>query len=382
MKISCRQQRIAEEAQKDWENLSKWLDGYGPLAKQAIQTFRESSNQLKAQERDLYWWIKNKQPEDFIFAMRDIRNSKEEKRLKDKLVGQTKKLVAENDTWKVYKIESHEAARLMGKGTKWCITMEDSRYWNYYTEDGDQFYYLIRKKPEGDDYDKIAIEYSTDDQEVTAFWDAGDNKHLYLASGLDIPKKIDGIPMWKYLTNFAKLRNYILTENNFEDELGDEEAAYVETLVINSRVPYLRPFYFEKYKNLKKVIIQDGKLDRLPGSCFKGCENLQMIRISGSITKIDANCFQDCEKLEEVQMPYISKLETLGYCSFYRCGSLENISLPSTLEIVGQACFKGCEKLSVLLDMSREEFEGKVSVLEGNDDFYRKLYFDDGSMYK
>ena len=108
-------------------------------------------NRLKAPENDLYYWIKNKTPEELALALDKLENTKSNTQLrKDAVEGG--ELVCESDHWKVYHITTFEASQYYGRDTKWCITGINNwgdKYWNQYTRRGLQFYFLISK----DNYD-------------------------------------------------------------------------------------------------------------------------------------------------------------------------------------------------------------------------------------
>jgi hypothetical protein len=109
--------------------------------------FLTVKSRLKAPENDLYYWIKNKQPEDLEATVFELENTKSSSRIrKDAIDGGV--LVYETDHWKVYHITSFEASKYYGRDTKWCITgINDygDKYWKQYTESGIQFYFLITK---------------------------------------------------------------------------------------------------------------------------------------------------------------------------------------------------------------------------------------------
>lgn len=158
------------EAKADWDNLSAYLTAYGDLGTKAIETFKKFKDRLKGQERDIYYWVKQDDPEAFIYRMNELRNTKSKTQLDKDARQRGSELVAENDDWKVYKITNHEASCQLGKGTKWCITMDTPEYWDGYAQEDYAFYFFIRKKPRGDNFDKIALQYDADSNFVAEFW--------------------------------------------------------------------------------------------------------------------------------------------------------------------------------------------------------------------
>lgn len=86
-----------------------------------------------------------------------LKNLSESKRqIKKQELASGSKKIYENDEYAVVRIDSKKACQIYGANTKWCITMENASYYESYTASNVLFYFLLRKKPEGDKYDKIA----------------------------------------------------------------------------------------------------------------------------------------------------------------------------------------------------------------------------------
>lgn len=123
--------------------------------------FLALKSKLKSPENDLYYWIKNKTPEELEAFLTEVEGTKSNTQLK-KEADQGAKLVCSSEHWNVYHITTFEASQKYGRDTKWCITGINNwgdRYWNEYTENGCQFYFLITKgeyDPRGK-YSKVAI---------------------------------------------------------------------------------------------------------------------------------------------------------------------------------------------------------------------------------
>lgn len=90
-----------------------------------------------------------------------------------------------DDDVNIYYIKSKAACQQYGRGTKWCITTDsdapEEQHWESYTNSGILFYYIIRKEPKLDRFDKVAVAYSTDagrtgDPEPYEIYDAVDKK--------------------------------------------------------------------------------------------------------------------------------------------------------------------------------------------------------------
>ena len=82
--------------------------------------------------------------------------------------------VFENDKATVYRITTWEASCLYGRGTKWCISAEKEshHFYDYFMRNA--IYFVIRKQPKRDNYDKIAI--LVDKSGKKMYWDAKDTQ--------------------------------------------------------------------------------------------------------------------------------------------------------------------------------------------------------------
>lgn len=130
--------------------------------------FFKLRQRFKSPQNDLYYWIKNKSPQELEQAVSNLENTKSNTQQR-KEIDSGAKLVCESEHWKVYHITTFEASQKYGKDTKWCITGaygEGEKYWKNYTNFGIEFYFCITKDeydPRGQ-YSKVAIAlYEPDD---------------------------------------------------------------------------------------------------------------------------------------------------------------------------------------------------------------------------
>ena len=103
---------------------------------------------LKSPENDLYYWIKNKTPEELEDFINERENKESKNKTKKNIALTGAELVHESEHWKIYHITTFEAAQMYGRDTQWCITGVGSygdKYWNSYTEKGMTFYFAITK---------------------------------------------------------------------------------------------------------------------------------------------------------------------------------------------------------------------------------------------
>ena len=136
--------------------------------------FLSIKNKLKSPENDLYYWIKNKTPEELEQFIIEVENTKSRTQLKKDIADEGAELVAENKFWRVYYITTFKAAQKYGRDTKWCITGVNNygdKYWKYYTRRGIEFYFLIAKANYSSRgrTSKYAIAYHTRKQKCEVF---------------------------------------------------------------------------------------------------------------------------------------------------------------------------------------------------------------------
>ena len=144
---------------------------------------------FKSPENDLYYWIKNKTPQELEQAVSSLENTKSNtQKRKENVSGAT--LVSESEHWKVYEITTFGASQYYGRDTRWCITGVDGfgdRYWNNYTDYGIEFYFFISK----DNYDPRGI-YS---KVALALYPYNDSYELY--DQRDRNCYLKDIPYWE-----------------------------------------------------------------------------------------------------------------------------------------------------------------------------------------
>lgn len=160
---------LNEEFLEIWEELDALNEAKADTEKlinfageELANKFLALKTKLKAPENDLYYWIKNKTPEELASFLAEVEGTKSNTQLKKETSDQGAKLVCSSEHWNVYHITTFEASQKYGRDTKWCITGVNNwgdKYWKEYTENGIQFYFLITKgdyDPRGK-YSKIAI---------------------------------------------------------------------------------------------------------------------------------------------------------------------------------------------------------------------------------
>ena len=88
--------------------------------------------------------------------------------------------VYEDDRFLIISPRSHKASCFYGKGTRWCITEKNSRYWDQYTEANKFFIFVIdSKSPKPEKYGKVAFARDLFDKNYQETYDAEDELMEY-----------------------------------------------------------------------------------------------------------------------------------------------------------------------------------------------------------
>ena len=151
-----------------------------------FKDFKELKNRNKIDdpdERNIDFWGKKTWEEfkEFVSRLKLEKSRTEEKKLK-KMEGA--ELAGENEYWYVYRILTHDAAKVYGANTRWCITQSEDNHWKQYSGKNN-IYFIIFKKPEllkegvlqtnnQEKFSKIAV--LVDSAGKKEYWDALDNK--------------------------------------------------------------------------------------------------------------------------------------------------------------------------------------------------------------
>jgi hypothetical protein len=151
-----------------------------------LKTFKQLRDQNRISDKskkDIEYWGKKEfsQFKDFVDTLTATKSKRNQKKSvhKEAMNIDGAKLIAENEDWLVYMIHNHSACKLLGS-RNWCI-VRDSDTWDQYTEisqqdpseDNNYFYFILAKDRPEDEWYKIAVQATSDDE--TIVWDALDN---------------------------------------------------------------------------------------------------------------------------------------------------------------------------------------------------------------
>lgn len=344
---------ILDEAKEDNQKL---IDFIGDEYANIFFTLKKQGR-LKSPQNDIYYWLKKKPQElrDFLMDLHLTRSNSEQRRL-DKSGAD---LVYNKDGWKIYKINTYDAAKYYGKGTKWCISgnypgqeSKGEAYFNDYKNLGVKDYYFIIN-PENH---KWCYLYANANFPESVLWDEKDNgvSDIYDDTIPNFPKEaIEVLPGVKVhmkttgdvadLIRFAKENNgWLRVTNDIKtklERLSDEGTNEVK-------------------KYITKVEIL-GEADTISTNLFKNF-NLERVLIDDGIIAIEHSAFRDCHSLKFVRLP--KTLKFIQEYAFANCESLENIKIPSAIKYVGDYAFFGCKDLTIACEVTEKYAETKFDT--------------------
>lgn len=222
--------------------------------------------------------VKRMQKKDiFQYSFDELKNEinslgKTSKEIKE----EGSKTVYEDKEYIVKQILSKEASCEYGKGTKWCVAAtKDENQFEYYRSRDVHLFFLFRKKPQKDPYDKIGIAISktflfSADEEVgsaTTFFDSKDN--AFFESKLI---KIVDFEKWKIIRN--KIIEIVQSSKTFSEKFKEDFFAgknteyYADMFLNNGRELYddyvrmfrtLAPVTFSSMDLVQDTIIEKHK---------------------------------------------------------------------------------------------------------------------------
>lgn len=144
--------------------------------KPTISSFIINSNRIPSNKRDINSFKTFKELEDLIKEINSTKSSTE-KREFDRAGGVK---IYEDDVYDVYRIDTKDAAKLYGAGTRWCLTGADTSHFEDYSKSNAIHYFVLNKTlDKSDEFYKLAITYFRDySNDITSsdFRDAKDSK--------------------------------------------------------------------------------------------------------------------------------------------------------------------------------------------------------------
>ena len=184
---------LADILLSDFKTAEKKFAGQG-IVTEEIKDYFEHFKALKpriqeATERDIDQWARKgwEQFKAFVDELKGTKSKTQLKKSGHEFVGKDipgADLIAENGDWWVYSITSHEAARIIGSKTAWCIVANRS-HWDNYSKKAN-FYFIISETPREKPWNKIALQVDKKTKRKT-YWDEMDHSMSELPAELNVP---------------------------------------------------------------------------------------------------------------------------------------------------------------------------------------------------
>ena len=169
--------------------------------------------------------------------------------------------VYEDDRFLIISPRSHKASCFYGKGTRWCITEKNFRYWDQYTKENKFFMFVIdSKSPKPERFGKVAFArdlYKKDYQEV---YDATDEL-------IEYDEEQDILGQYYGEAEAAKLFAAMEKYSAERRKEGDEKYREAGGLLPGDMVKLSHDFYNELMAEIKKKI--DSDQERAKNFWFK-----------------------------------------------------------------------------------------------------------------
>ena len=351
--MTLKEKLLLEDKFNDFTiNLEKYTD----KAKDLVSIFKQNKNKIKEiEKRDIQYWEKQK-PQAFVDFVNNLSQVKSNTQQKVEQKTSGAEIIYEDDEWLVYHIKTEEASKLLGKGTKWCVSATTSNYFYYYMNEGATFYFFISKTLSqiDENYKIAAVVYPGG---TIDYFDAIDNK-------IDRPDILPNIEL-KALAPEFKIEGKVLTKVNNKS---------LAEFIIPNEIEVIGEEAFYNCKSLASIIIPDS-VKEIESYAFDECYSLVSVVIPDSVKQIDAGAFSDCRSLTSAKLP--KSLEELDTDIFYKCISLTSIDIPNTVKIIKDYAFAWCESLTSITipkqveEVMRFAFKGcknlkKVKLLNPN----------------
>jgi len=248
-----------QESKQDRINLEN------KVGRELSDKFFELRNRLNPPQNDVYYWI-NKKPSELENALNSIEKSRKQK---DMEAREGTDLIFEDDTWLVLKINTHEASKKYGKGTKWCISGEgdwksrttkyhnSKEVWDDYVDNhGANIWFFINKK-DNHKYCVVECAVTLDGQTATGLEIYDDSNRMII----EIPNAPrTSVPTYSEMTSqlFNILGRFVDTDKIINLISYDPDQAMThQDLRVDLDGEESRYFRFDRYGRVQEITKND-----------------------------------------------------------------------------------------------------------------------------
>lgn len=321
------------------------------VGQEIADKFFKLKSRIKSPENDLYYWLK-KEPVELSDFLSDLENtkSKTQQRNEDK---KGAKLLYNKNGWKIYRIDTYQAAVYYGKNTKWCITgsypgaeSDGEYFFDNYKRNGVKNYYFIIS-PDNHKWCYLDTFGGFVDD---VLWDEEDNgiDNIYDTTFPDIPNDAFSVlpnieKIVKKTHPIIKLRRSIIQTHKLELTMDNQN-------LIKSVYPHDTPTWLSD--NVFELIIKND-VEKIYDKEFIYFYNIKKLTIESGIKEIGDTSFGMCDELQEVNIP--NSVIEIKDRAFFGCDSLTKVYIPGSVKKIGMSTFYASNKnLTIYCDNSEE----------------------------
>ena len=125
--------------------------------------------------------------------------------------------------------------------------------------------------------------------------------------------------------------------------IGDTEA---ENIIVPDGTTAIKPYVFEKCKNIKSVQIPAG-VTEIGDGAFSGCDALESALLPDGLKRIGEKAFSGCSSLKEINIP--GSVESIGNYAFYECVNADEIIINKGVTVIPAYCFANIKNVGLLV---------------------------------
>lgn len=234
------------------DDVTKKTQKFDKLLKTGAWDRAAKADEVDLEMKNPDWWIKHDVPwNSFVnyldLVEKDFGESEKQKRTKAK---SDSELVYEDERFYIVSPLSHKASCFFGKGTKWCITMRDSQYWDSYTSQNKFFIFVIdSKSSEPAEAGKIAFAKDILNKRYEEIYDATDDL-------IDRPEWLLGMWGEEGEKIFSIIEKYADERRKRELSKLREKGFFLEgdILEISMSTVFSSEWYIELKKSIKETL--------------------------------------------------------------------------------------------------------------------------------
>lgn len=200
------------------EAIAKW--GNTDDVIETVEKFFNKKNGIRLKVGEPYnnidWWHSEKTYKEFKQFVQNFESTRQLKTIKKYNITVTDdgngKLIDTIKNYQIWFVNSYDSAKQLGRfykgfSTKWCISTSNGEYYWNNDHKNDTFYFLIRKNPIGDQFDKLAFEYKKDG--TIKIWDIKNRKNTFIDQDVINYMKNN----YKWIDKISDSERYFLTPN-------------------------------------------------------------------------------------------------------------------------------------------------------------------------